>query len=91
MIAGGLVVMKSKASPLTPIPSLSMRKSGKLAVGSVMALPNSERRIFDQSLDGNAVETSAPVVVVPIEPLPTLVNRYVIKNDQKTSTYVYFS
>ena len=72
MIAGGLVVMKSKASPLTPIPSLSMRKSGKLELGSDMDLPNFELRILDQSNDGNAVETSAPVVVVPVESLPTV-------------------
>jgi hypothetical protein len=33
MIAGGLEVMKSKASPLKPIPSLSTRNIGKLETG----------------------------------------------------------
>ena len=33
-IAGGLVVMKSNAPPLTPIPSLSIRNKGKFEFGS---------------------------------------------------------
>ena len=70
MIAGGLVVMKSKASPLIPIPSLSTKNSGQFVFGGVIERLNSSLRIWDHSKVGITGETSAPVVVVPIEPLP---------------------
>ena len=70
MIAGGLVVMKSNSSPRIPIPSLSKRNKGKLAVGLVMGVSKASPRMVAHSTDGKTVETSAPVVVVPIEPLP---------------------
>ena len=70
MIAGGLVVMKSNSSPRMPIPSLSRRNKGKLAAGLVIGISKASPRIVDHSTDGKTVETSAPVVVVPMEPLP---------------------
>ena len=70
MIAGGLVVMKSNSSPRIPIPSLSRRNKGKLALGLVMGISKASPRIVDHSTDGKTGETSAPVVVVPMEPLP---------------------
>ena len=71
MIAGGLDVMKSNVCPLTPIPSLSMRKRGRFVYGADTDLFNFWLRILDQSNAGKVVDTSAPVVVVPVDALPT--------------------
>ena len=70
MIAGGLVVMKSNESPRRPIPSLSSKNKGRLAKGWETGRFNRSVMIEAHSWDGMGVEISAPVVVVPIEPLP---------------------
>ena len=72
-IAGGLVVMKSNAPPLTPIPSLSIRNKGKFEFGSDIVSFRANFRIWDQSKAGIIGDKSAPVVVVPIDPLPTYI------------------
>ena len=71
MMAGGDVVMKSKASPRIPMPSLSIKNSGKLLTGGVIVMPISLLNRFVHSMDGIVVEISAPVVVVPLELEPT--------------------
>ena len=73
MTAGGDVVMKSKASPLTPIPSLSIRKRGRVSSVTVLrAMPRLSPRISAYSVVGMMVDISAPVVVVPTEPEPVV-------------------
>ena len=71
MTAGGLVVIKSKASPLIPIPSLSTKNIGQLVLGGEISRLNLLLRICDHFKVGMTGETSAPVVVVPIDPLLT--------------------
>ena len=70
MMAGGLVVMKSKESPLSPIPSLSTRNMGRLNEGCDTGRSSWSAMTAAHSWEGMAVDMSAPVVVVPIEPLP---------------------
>ena len=65
------MVMKSKSSPLIPIPSLSMRNNGKLLTGGVIVIPILPLRVVAHSMEGKVVEMSAPVVVVPLDPEPT--------------------
>ena len=70
-MAGGLVVMKSNASPLMPIPSLSIKNNGKFLSGFAILRLKASSITCDHCDEGINVETSAPVVVVPIVPLPT--------------------
>ena len=71
MIAGGLVVIKSNVSPLTPIPSLSIKNMGRLVQGGVTSLFTFSERVEAQSKAGIRVDISAPVVVVPTVSEPT--------------------
>ena len=73
IIAGGLVVMKSKASPLTPMPSLSTMNSGRLPGGSVKGKFSWVLSSSAHSRAGITGDKSAPVVVVPVDPLPTYI------------------
>ena len=67
--------MKSNSSPRIPIPSLSKRNKGKLALGLVMGISKASPRTVDHSIDGKTVDTSAPVVVVPMDPLPVFTKK----------------
>ena len=67
-IAGGLEVMKSKTSPLTPLPSLSKRIKGRSLLGPTSKLlPILTARLSLQEVDGNAADMSVPMVVVPVD------------------------
>ena len=69
-MAGGDVVIKSNSSPLIPIPSLSMRNSGKLLTGGVIVIPIQPLSVVAHKFEGKVAEISAPTVVVPLESEP---------------------
>ncbi len=64
------MVRKSNASLLTPIPSLSIRNTGRLDSGTVIGRSKLFCIIPAHSFAGITGDKSAPVVVVPIDPLP---------------------